>query len=456
MKSVKIVSMGPGDESLVTLEAKDALAEADLVIGARRLLESLPKECTAVKRFSISSQDIAKILREESDWNSAVLVMSGDAGLFSGAKRALEEIDEFEISIVPGVSSAQLFAARLRRPWQNWRFESAHGIDCDIVALVRETSELFLATGGVNSVTSLCLRLCEAGLGSLHVSVGERLSYPDEKISIGTAERFSHEEFDSLAVMLVDRPEGVLGDFASDGSVSAHDNSPAHNGASAHGDTSVYNGASAYNNANMHLRSTPWPFATMGIADEAFERGSAPMTKQEVRAVALAKLGITPTDVVYDIGAGTGSVSIEAARIASQGNVYAIERHVDACDLVRLNAKRFGLKNIAVVEGLAPDVLQGIPPANAAFIGGAGGNLASILDYLVDSSPSIRVCVTAITIETLSKACELLSNEPFTDFEICQVAVSRAHTVGTYHMMRSENPIFIITARAGGSDEQVI
>ena len=410
MRRVAIVSMGPGDPALATARAREALEGADIVIGAKRLLESLPETVRGTRHGAVRAEDIARILREAHGWQRAALAMSGDAGLFSGAKRLVEELSDFEVEIIPGVSSAQLFAARLSRPWQDWRFESAHGIACDIETLARENARLFLVTGGENSVSALCARLAAAGMGDAQVSVGERLSYPDERITAGTAVELAHTAFDPLAVMLVERAE-------------AAGNPPA----------------------------DPWPYATQGVPDELFARGSAPMTKQEVRAVALAKLGIAPADTVYDIGAGTGSVAVEAARLASAGAVFAIERHAEACALVRENAARFSCGNITIVEGLAPAALDGLPPADAAFIGGAGGSLAAILDALVAANPAVRVCVTAISLETVAQTTELLSQAPFTGFEACQIFAARSSSAGAYHLMKAENPIFILTARGGGA-----
>lgn len=416
MKRVAIVAMGPGSSDLMTVAALRAIDEADLVVGAQRLVDGLSPDRAAVARVAVQADDIERALRENDAWQRACLMMTGDVGFFSGAKRMLARLDGFEVSVIPGVSSVQLFAARLARPWQSWRFASAHGTDCDIESIVASSAETFLVTGAENSVGALCARLVRAGAGDALVSVGERLSYPDECISRGTAAAFADRDFDPLSVMLVERPEaGGCVDCA------------------------------------REPRTDLWPFATHGIPDDRFKRGSAPMTKQEVRAVALAKMGIAATDVVYDVGAGTGSVAVEAARLASQGTVYAVERNAEACALIGENAERFGVGNVCVVEGSAPDALAGLPAPDCVFIGGSGGGLSRILAAVAAANPAVRVCVTCVTLETIAEASRLLASDPFVGFEACQMQASRSQTAGAYHLMKAENPVFIITARGSGA-----
>lgn len=416
MKRVDIVATGPGAHDLLTIEAARTIEQADIIVGAQRLIDALPNTCTAATFVATRAAHIERILHEEADasWQRACLLMSGDVGLFSGAKSARSRLQDFDVHLVPGVSSVQLFAARLGRPWQSWYCASAHGIACDVCRIVAAHDETFLVTGGDNPVESLCAALVEGGFGDARVSVGERLSYPDERVRTATARDFAQETCDPLSVMLIERP-------------SSH---PA-----------------AAADTDMH---EVWPYASHGIPDDLFNRGTAPMTKQEVRTVALAKLGIAPSDTVYDIGAGTGSVTIEAARLAANGTVYAIERNAGACALMDENARRFGVGNVRIIEGMAPDALQGLPAPHAAFIGGSSGNLKDILALLVGANPTVRVCVTCITLETLNDAVRTLSQAPFTAFEACQVSASRAHAAGSYHLMKAENPVFIVTARGMG------
>lgn len=185
-----------------------------------------------------------------------------------------------------------------------------------------------------------------------------------------------------------------------------------------------------------------------GIDDSEFIRGKVPMTKQEVRILTLIKARISPTDVVYDIGAGTGSISIEAARIANEGKVFAIERNPEGSSLIRENMKKFQVDNVEVVSGEAPGVLTGLPSCDAAIIGGSGRNLDSILE-IVHQRLKVggRIILNCITIQTIASCLAYLRNHSTEfDYEAIQVQVNRLKAVGPYDMADAVNPIYIVTA----------
>lgn len=184
------------------------------------------------------------------------------------------------------------------------------------------------------------------------------------------------------------------------------------------------------------------------MRDECFIRGSIPMTKSEVRAIVLSKLRIAKDSVVYDVGAGTGSVAVEAALQAENGHVYAFEKKPEACDLIRQNAARFGLPNLTVVAGAAPDTMAGLPPADCAFIGGSSGALPAVLNKLRSVNPAIRIVLTAVTLETLQQTLSYLQEDK-QEAEIISVQVSFAEAAGRYHVMKAHNPVYIITLPEG-------
>ena len=176
------------------------------------------------------------------------------------------------------------------------------------------------------------------------------------------------------------------------------------------------------------------------------------MTKQEVRAVALAKLRLTATDTVWDVGAGTGSVSIEAALVARAGSVWAVERNAAGVRLIRENADAFGCGNVHAVPGVAPEALEKLPVPDAVFVGGSAGELPFILEAALEKNSQVRLCVPCVTIETLTEACALLSGSRFKGFEACQVSAARAEAVGSYHLMKAQNPVFLVSARGAGGE----
>lgn len=392
---IYIISTGMGVADTLTEAAKKAVSAAEMVIGARRLVEAVAKICGGKTCVAVEPTEILRLIEAHSQFTSVCVLMSGDAGFYSGAKRLLPLLAGYNVKVLPGISSVQYFAAKLMRPWQDWRLVSAHGNTCDAAGIVCGSPETFFLTGGKGKVQSLCLELKDAGLGACRVTVGVNLGSACEDIKTGTAAELAQLGHEELAVMLVENP------------------SP---------------------------RQVAW-----GLPDNVFRRGNVPMTKSEVRSVILSKLRLRESDVVYDVGAGTGSVSVEGALLVRNGHVYAIEREPEGCRLIKENAKRLGAFNLTCIAGEAPEVFQGLPVPHAAFVGGSSGRLTEILERLLQINPSLRLVVSAVTLETLAEATAEFSRLSLRDVEIVQLSVSRAKTEGAYHLMRAQNPVFIIS-----------
>ena len=336
-------------------------------------------------------------LLQTSGAENAVLVYSGDTGFYSGASAMMEKLENLGVRarVLPGLSSIQLLAAALGRPWQGWNLVSAHGRTCDPVAECMQGRPTFFLTGGSEDPATLCAQLAAEGFGDVQAVVGQCLGTPEEKIFRGSVKELAAGRFNSLSVLLVEAAE-VL------------------------------------------------PRRAPGLPDEAFERGDVPMTKQEVRAAVLAKLAVRPEDILWDVGAGTGSVSVELALAASRGRVYAVECRPEGCALIKANREKFRTRNLVLVEGLAPAALSDLPAPDAVFIGGSKGSLAAIVDAALDKNPDARICVSAIALETLSAAVAALTAKGRT-VQVSQIAVSRARAVGGLHLMMAQNPIYLIT-----------
>lgn len=411
MRKVTIIGAGPGNPDLLSRAALDAIDIADVVIGAHRALAGIDVPPDVVRCELVKTADIVAELTDAASWQRAVVVMTGDVGLFSGARRLVEALSgdaQVDVRVIPGISSASYLAARLARPWQDWRFASAHGVACDIAVEAERAGELFLVTSGGEDPARLSGVLVQAGFGDARVTVAERLSYPDERITCATASEIAGQTFDDLNVMLIEFAGGAA--------------------------------------------SSRWPYASSGIPDELFIRGDVPMTKQEVRAVALAKLRLTATDTVWDVGAGTGSVSIEAALVARAGSVWAVERNAAGVRLIRENADAFGCGNVHAVPGVAPEALAKLPVPDAVFVGGSAGELPSIVEAALEKNSQVRLCVPCVTVETLTEACAVLSGSRFKGFEACQVSAARAEAVGSHHLMKAQNPVFLVSARGAGGE----
>lgn len=183
-----------------------------------------------------------------------------------------------------------------------------------------------------------------------------------------------------------------------------------------------------------------------GIEDEAFIRGDVPMTKREIRAMLMVQAKLSPSDWVLDIGAGTGSITIEAALAVPEGHVYAVERFHKGIVLIQENCKKFGLTNVSIIEAKAPDGLVDLPALDVIFVGGSGGALPGILDQAERLlKPGGRCILTSVTVETTAKVTEELRHRPFT-YEGFQMQVNRLRKAGSYHLLDPLSPITIITA----------
>lgn len=394
--NVTLIGMGSGQPENLTLQGLAALRQADLILGARRLLAVLPAGCTENRAAAYRPDEVAELL-QTSGAENAVLVYSGDTGFYSGASSMIEKLEALGVRarVLPGLSSIQLLAAALGRPWQGWNLVSAHGRTCDPVAECMQGRPTFFLTGGSEDPATLCAQLEAEGFGDMQAVVGQCLGTPEEKIFRGSVKELAAGRFNSLSVLLVEAAE-VL------------------------------------------------PRRAPGLPDEAFERGDVPMTKQEVRAAVLAKLAVRPEDILWDVGAGTGSVSVELALAAPRGRVYAVECRPEGCALIKANREKFRTRNLVLVEGLAPDALSDLPAPDAVFIGGSKGSLAAIVDAALDKNPDARICVSAIALETLSAAVAALTAKGRT-VQVSQIAVSRAKAVGGLHLMMAQNPIYLIT-----------
>ncbi len=400
---ITVIGIGMGNPDLLTVRAARVIQESRCLVGAQRMLDCVPDTDAEKVLASTPTQIAEEVLRRRELEHVAVLV-SGDTGFYSAARGLMRPFEGEQVEWIPGISSLQYFCAKLGIPWDEVAVLSLHGREQDLAGAVCFNRETFLLTGGKSGVSELCARLCEEGLGDLTVYAGERLSYPDERISQGTAEQFCRQTFDPLAVMLV---------------------------------------------CNHRVRSRSRP-VTHGIPDEAFLRGNVPMTKAEVRAVSVAKLRLEPGWTVWDVGAGTGSVSVETARVLLSGTVFAIEREQEACDLIEQNRMRFALPNLRVVKGIAPFALEHLPSPDAVFIGGSSGGLSPSVELAVQKNPAVRVVVNAITLETVGAALEVFNRLQLTGQEVVQVFAARSKTVGGSHMMTGQNPVYILSA--GGKD----
>ena len=390
---VYLVGVGPGSSATMTLAAREAIAASPLLIGAPRLLAGYDgKTCLPL----IAAGDIAAAI-DSAERGPAAVLLSGDVGFYSGAKNLYPLLSRHEVETIPGVSSLVYFCARLRIPWQDVFLVSAHGRSHNAPGAVQSHQRTFVLTGGNYRAGDLCAQLTEWGLGHVTVHVGERLSYPDERIVTGAAEELAGREFDSLAVVLAENP------------------------------------------APIHR-----PYSAPALPDSAFFRGKVPMTKEEVRSLVLSKLRLLPSHTLWDVGAGTGSVSAEGALAVPEGRVFAVERKEEALALLERNKAALGLTNLHIVPGTAPEALADLPAPDRVFLGGSSGNMEELLRCALDKNPAVRIVVTAVTLETVAETVQCFARLELTDTDMVQIAATRVREAGRYHLMDAQNPVWVL------------
>lgn len=394
---ITLLGIGMGSRDTLTIEGEKALEKAELLIGARRIADSVKMPHHTVI-YEYDSEKILKCIEENSQYEHIVIALSGDVGFYSGAKKLLHNLGE-DTRVICGISSVVYFMAKAGLSWDDAKIVSAHGRNCNLVSLICHSKKVFSILGTKDGISSLAGRLVSYGMGDVLLYVGENLSYENEKIFVKPAKELVSYEGDTLCVVC------------------------------------------AYNENASELMSTH------GIKDECFIRGKAPMTKEEVRTVSLMKLGLSEDSVCYDVGAGTGSVAVEMALRAHQGKVYAIEKKEDALALILENKKKFAADNLEIVGGCAPEAMEELPVPTHAFIGGSSGNLKDIIRLLLNKNPEVKIVINCITLETVGEAMEAIREFDFQEKDIVQMSVSRSKEVGRYHMMMGENPIYIFTCR---------
>lgn len=395
---VTLLGIGMGSLADLTLEGKQACENADAILGASRMTEAL--KCFGKESEAIYlPEQILAYLKLHPEKQRIVVAFSGDIGFYSGTKRLLTALKELPVTVelIPGISSVAAFAARLHIAWEDLKLVSVHGRSQNLIGAVRAHEKVFTLAGYAESVRSIAGALIKNGFLEVRVSVGCQLGYENESVTTGTPQELASFSQEGLCVLVIENPS-----------------------------------------AKDHV-------VTHGLADSTFERGNAPMTKEEIRSISLSKLSLTASAVIYDVGAGTGSIGLECALQAADGFVYAIEKKTDALELLAVNQKRLGVTNFEIVAGTAPEAFAALPVPTHAFIGGSSGNLKEIVSALQEKNPSVRIVINCIALETLTEVLQLCREQSFAVCEIVQVFVGRSKTLGSYHMMMGQNPVYIIT-----------
>ena len=396
-RKVSLIGIGVGRDTY-TQAALDAVRDADLVIGAKRMLESADTEGKATLEEYISDK-IVRYLEDNSGYQNIAVLFSGDVGFYSGATKLGIALDReiYDVEYICGISSVVYFCSRIGTTWQDIHLISGHGRYVNIIGNVDRYPKVFFLLQGADSVRTLCDDLEKYGMSDVEITIGCDFGSDSERIMTGKPAEIRNGDFGTLCVALIENNE-------------ARD-------------------------------------IVFGIPDSEFIRGDAPMTKSEIRMLSVAKLRIRDDSVIYDVGAGTGSVSIELAQSAINGKVYAIEMKGPAADLIEENKLRFRTPNVEVIRGTAPEMMYDLPAPTHAFIGGSSGNLKDIVKCLLDKNPEIRMVINAVTIETAGEIASVIKELDLVEEEIISVSVDRTRKVGRYHLMDAQNPVYIAVVR---------
>lgn len=387
---IYIIGGGCGNFNMITKEAQSAIDRCEVIVGPERITAPYAKE---KKTFTEYKAEKIKCLIDDEKKDTAVL-MGGDTGFYSGAKKLLELLDGYETEVIPGISSVSYFASKIGVPWHGWKFISLHGTSCNFIGHIRENKYTFAILSSGSDISTICAKLILYNMNDIELYIGENLSYSDEKIEKGTAEYMLEKDFKNLSVILAVNEK-----------------------------------------AEKKYEE---------VQDKEFIRDRVPMTKSEIRTVSLSKLGLKSDSVLYDIGAGTGSVAISAALLNPDLKVFAVEKNEKALNLINLNKIKFAVDNVEIVNGEAPEILEGLPEPTHVFIGGSGGKLKEIISCMLIKKRGVKFVINTVTVETLCEIKNILDKHSI-EAEIVQLIPSKGEKNGKYTLMKSANPVYIIS-----------
>ena len=397
-RQVFLIGTGPGSESYLTGEAKKRLDKCDLIVGASRCVRQLESFHKPVFE-AYQPEKIADYLDAHPEVQVICGAMSGDTGFYSAAEKlgaVLERRGNYTVEVIPGISSVGYFFAKIRRPWDHAKLFSMHGQAANFALELKRSGSAFILGGGADFYETICGQLIDLGMQETKLFAGENLTLKDEQIFEATPESLTDRKAPSLAVLYAEW-------------------------------------------------TGPRRPLSHGISDEAFTRGNVPMTKMEVRTVSVAKLELTENSVLYDVGAGTGSVSVECAGLSDSVKVYAIEKNPEAVELLHENCKKFALTNVKIIAGTAPEALEDLPAPTHVFIGGSSGKMEEVIALCLKKNPETRFVVNLITPESLAAVLEAAKTLPVTEPDLVTLTAARSKKVGSSHLMMGQNPVWIVT-----------
>lgn len=403
MAQGKIYLVGAGIEGWEGFgkQALEIIDKAEVLIGHQRLLDIFPN-FQGEKR---PLEDLSIMLEYLKITDKPIVVLgSGDPNFFGIARFVLRNLPKDRVEICPNVTSVQYAFARIKEPWDDATFVSVHGRGIKpALDRIIASEKIAILTDSVNTPAVLARELVARGAEGYDAYLCEDLGLATEK--------FTKTDVKGL-VEITCSPLNIL---------------------------------ILIKTWEPNLRNYP----VIGIRDEEFSTAKKLITKEEVRAVTLGKLQIQDDLVLWDIGAGSGSVSIEASNLMPNGRIFALEKNSQYLSFLRDNMKKFAARNVLVIEAFAPEGLEELPDPDRVFIGGSGGMLEEIIEA-VDRrlKPEGFIVLNAVTLDTLTKSVEFLEDHGYS-VEVTCVNISKTRTLTEYKMFAAHNPVYVITASKG-------
>ena len=400
MKKIFVVGAGVEGQEGFSGRALELIRSSQILMGPARHLALFPE-------FSGEKVDIAKnaaeiVERLKKTDRQAVVLASGDPLFFGVGRLLLRNFQAEELEFVPNVSSVQYAFAKLKEPWDDAVFVSAEGRGvAGAVDRIVANDKAAILTDAVNTPATIAAEMIRRGREGYAAYLCENLGTEQERIVATDVRGLTKITAAALNVLIFIKEYDA--------------------------------GGEEY-------------IPTLGIPDEEFIAVKKLITREEIRVVTLAKLRLRHDMILWDIGAGSGSVSVEADSFLPNGRIFAIERNEQCIEFIKQNFRKFNVRHARLVEGEAPGCLEDLPDPDRVFIGGSGGHLWEILEIIDGRLPSGgRVVINAITLDTLTAATGYFENAGY-QVEVTTINVARTRPFSDYKMFEAYDPVYIIMA----------
>jgi len=402
MIPVQVVGLGMGPDDL-TPQARKIIAAAEVLVGGRRHLGYFPDHPADKVVLGKDVRRVLAGLREAAATRRVVVLASGDPNFYGIGPLAATVLGPEAVEVHPNVSAVQAAAARLKLPWQEASVVSLHGRgDAALAAAVRQAPTVFVYTDRTHTPAWIARWLLTRGLTGARLAVLEDLGQDGERVRLLDPAAAAQTEFADLNLVVI-----------------------------------------------MQEAAPEAAPLLLGLDEAALEHEAGLITKAEVRAVGLAKLHLQPGQVLWDVGAGSGSVSLEASLLLGDGRIYAVEDKPARAVQMEVNRRKFRVWNLEIVGGRAPEALAGLPDPDRVWVGGGGAGLPEILAAAGGRlKPGGRMVVSAALLASVETARGFMAGRGW-DHEVCQVQISRSRRLGGDEYLQALNPVWLITGQKG-------